>query len=431
MRTSNHLIATEIGTIASDWRTACLEEVCEPPQYGFTASATEQGNVRFLRITDITQSGVNWSDVPFCKCPPELYDKFRLATGDVVFARIGATTGKSYLVKDPPNSVFASYLIRVRPKKEMDPMFLAHFFRSSGYWRQVDAQKHTNLKKGISGSLLKTLIVPVPPLMEQRKIADVLGLLLYAIEQQARLIGLTTELKKALIQKLFTEGHHGEPQKETAIGLIPQSWMISRLGEHVKFKNGINFSSAQKGNIGIPTIDVLNMYGEEGCVVSLDKIYRVNKSIDPDHYLKDGDLLFVRSSLKLEGVGWSSMFKNGNEPTTFCGFIIRARLNDKNVLSPKFLTIYFRTEQARRQLISGGARVAITNINQGLLQQTQIPIPPEDEQREIADTIEHLDGKIAFHRRKQDLLSELFKTLLHQLLTGKIRVNDLDLSIPL
>jgi type I restriction enzyme, S subunit len=136
------LVGTEIGTIAPEWRIAPLSEVCEPPQYGYTASAEEKGNVRFLRITDIRNSGVEWLNVPFCHCPTELLEKYRLASGDIVFARIGATTGKSYLIKDPPLSVFASYLIRVRAKPEIDPAFLSQFFRSPGYWCQVDAQKN-------------------------------------------------------------------------------------------------------------------------------------------------------------------------------------------------------------------------------------------------------------------------------------------------
>lgn len=136
------LVETEIGTIASDWKVAPLESICEPPQYGYTASAQEEGDVRFLRITDITNSGVNWPSVPFCECPPELLGKYRLACGDIVFARIGATTGKSYLIKNPPPSVFASYLIRVRARSEIDPGFLSYFFRSHAYWRQVNAQKN-------------------------------------------------------------------------------------------------------------------------------------------------------------------------------------------------------------------------------------------------------------------------------------------------
>ena len=213
----------------TDWIITPLETVCEPPQYGYTASAQKEGNVRFLRITDITNSGVNWGKVPYCKCPPKLLDKYRLRSGDIVFARIGATTGKSQLIENPPPSVFASYLIRVKGKEEMDPVFLSQFFRSDSYWRQVDAQKNSNLKKGLSGSLLKKLLIPLPPLPEQRKIAGVLGVVQRAIEQQERLIALTTELKKALMQKLFTEGLRGEPQKQTEIGLVPESWEVVPL----------------------------------------------------------------------------------------------------------------------------------------------------------------------------------------------------------
>ena len=152
---------TEIGTIANDWMVTTLENVCEPPQYGFTASAEEKGNARFLRITDVTDSGVNWPNVPFCDCPEELLDKYRLASGDIVFARIGATTGKSYLITNPPHSVFASYLIRVRCKSDIDPDFLSKFFRSDAYWWQVDAQKDTNLKSASMGRCLRHFKFPL------------------------------------------------------------------------------------------------------------------------------------------------------------------------------------------------------------------------------------------------------------------------------
>ena len=92
--------------------------------------------------------------------------------------------------------------------------------------------------------------------------------------------------------------------KQTEIGLIPKDWELKKFGDIAEFKNGINFSSDQKGDIGILTIDVLNMYGS-GFAVTFDKLYRVDKGINESYFLKSGDLLFVRSSLKREGVGWT------------------------------------------------------------------------------------------------------------------------------
>ena len=223
------LVETEIGTIAPDWRIVPLKDVAEKPQYGLTAKSAKSGDTKFLRITDITDQGVNWATVPFCSAPKKKIDTCRLKSGDIVFARIGATTGKSYMINDPPDAVFASYLIRVRVGNDLEPGFLIHFFQSRGYWQQVDANKHANLKKGVNGSVLSELLLPLPPLPEQKKIAYILSTVQRAIEAQERIIQTTTELKKALMHKLFTEGTRGEPQKQTEIGLIPESWEVDRF----------------------------------------------------------------------------------------------------------------------------------------------------------------------------------------------------------
>ena len=102
-------------------------------------------------------------------------------------------------------------------------------------------------------------------------------------------------------------------------------WEQIEFGKIADFKNGINFEKKQKGDNGIPTIDVKNMYSDS-CFVNTNNLYRVNKSINPDYFLTNGDLLFVRSSLKEEGVGWTSLFNGKSNSMTFCGFIIRARI---------------------------------------------------------------------------------------------------------
>ncbi len=164
---------TEIGLIPESWEVVPLKNVAEKPQYGLTAKAEKSGVLKFLRITDITDYGVNWTTVPYCSSSKRKIDTCKLKSGDIVFARIGATTGKSYMINDPPDAVFASYLIRVRAGDNLEPGFLIQFFQSRGYWQQIDANKHTNLKKGVNGSILSELLIPLPPLDEQRKITGV------------------------------------------------------------------------------------------------------------------------------------------------------------------------------------------------------------------------------------------------------------------
>ena len=107
--------------------------------YGYTESASsEPVGPRFLRITDIQDDRVEWESVPYCKIEAAVVPKYRLASGDIVFARTGATTGKSFLVDDPPDAVFASYLIRLRLlDKTLLPEFVSLFFQTAGYWQSI------------------------------------------------------------------------------------------------------------------------------------------------------------------------------------------------------------------------------------------------------------------------------------------------------
>lgn len=154
---------TEIGEIPAHWELQRVEDIALKPQYGFTASATwKDTGVRFLRITDITDSGVLWSSVPFCDWDEGDAQKYGLQDDDIVFARTGATTGKSYLVRGCPRAVFASYLIRLRVKPGIMPDYLYHYFNTDSYWQQVSLNKTGATQPGINGTKLAELLVPVP-----------------------------------------------------------------------------------------------------------------------------------------------------------------------------------------------------------------------------------------------------------------------------
>jgi type I restriction enzyme S subunit len=187
---------TEIGLMPQHWEVMRLGDVIDKPEYGYTATASSKViGPKFLRITDIQNSGVDWVSVPYCACPSVEEGKYRLQSGDILFARIGATTGKTYIVRDSPPAIFASYLIRVRCKSSLLPGYLSQFTTTDQYWNQINASKGGRLKQGINIPALKSLLVPFPSLPEQQEIALVLSSMDKKIEAE--------ENRKAVLQNLF------------------------------------------------------------------------------------------------------------------------------------------------------------------------------------------------------------------------------------
>lgn len=187
---------TEIGPMPESWEAARVGKYCQKPEYGFTESAiADEIGPKFLRITDITENGVNWHTVPYCRCSQNLFPKYELKENDILFARIGATTGKSHIVKNPPRAIFASYLIRLRPLYDVVPAYLYDFFNSEAYWNQVNANKMNNLKGGVNSSFLSDIIFPLPSKSEQMEIANII----LTIDHK---IGIYTA-KKTALQDLF------------------------------------------------------------------------------------------------------------------------------------------------------------------------------------------------------------------------------------
>ena len=196
---------TEIGEIPESWEVVRLGEYCKKPDYGYTESATEiPVGPRFLRITDIQNDVVDWQKVPFCVCSRDTKEKYLLKTGDIVIARIGATTGKAYLIEDCPEAIFASYLIRVRAKEDLLPIFLEQYFRSNNYWRQIDQSKGGRLKGGVNIPILSNLVLSLPPLPEQRTIANIFRAIDEKTTALEREVELIDELFHAMLEELMT-----------------------------------------------------------------------------------------------------------------------------------------------------------------------------------------------------------------------------------
>ena len=150
-------------------RLGCITDVI---QYGLSNSAESTGDYRLLRITDIQNGCVNWDTVPFtCTDEPE---KYLLHKDDIVFARTGATVGKSFLITDLPYaSVYASYLIRIRLINGISANYIYQFFNSYCYWAQVTDKSVGVGQPNCNGTALKELFIPLPSQAEQNRIVPV------------------------------------------------------------------------------------------------------------------------------------------------------------------------------------------------------------------------------------------------------------------
>ncbi len=411
--------------IESVWPTKRIDEVCEKPQYGFTASSTtERVGPQFLRITDLREGGLDWEQVPYCIGPASERERFRVKHGDLVVARIGATTGRASLVLNPPEAVFASYLIRLRAKAGLNPFFLYFFTKSRDYWQWVAGNKGNNLKGGVNASLLTEIEVPMAPEPEQERIAAVLWKVQRAIEVEDKLIATATELKWSVMHQLFTCGLRGEPQKESEIGAFPESWnpvQIRTVGELVAggtpsrtvegYWNGGTIPWVKTGEVNYCLIEcAAERITEEGLRHSAAKI------------LPEGTLLIAMYG---QGVTRGKVAILGIKAATNQACVGLIPYDDE--FNIKYLYHYLTFSYERLRSLSHGAQQQ--NLNAELIRDIEFPLPDdEQESKEIAGILDVIDRKISLHERKRATLQELFKTLLYKLMTGEIRVTNLDID---
>lgn len=420
--TETNLIETEIGLFPDSWSVEPLGKICEKPTYGFTDSASKVGNAKFLRITDITENGVDWEAVPYCNCPVNKLNNYLLKDGDIVFARIGATTGKSYIINNPPVAVYASYLIRVRTKDEINPLFLYFFFQSKEYWKQVDANKKSNLKQGVNGSILQKLLIPKPEKDEQDSIANIISLIQSAIQKQEQIINTTIELKNALMKKLFTEGMNSEPLKETEIGLIPESWVVVKIGSFGKCVTGTTPKTSVIEYYENPQYDFIAPadIGETKFVYnSLKQISEAG--INVVRHLPPNAVLCVCIGSTIGKVGLTVKEKSATNQqlnSIIC--------NDD--YDPQFIYYLLNYYSGYWRTFSTPSPVPI--LSKGTFEQIDIRATKnKEEQTSIVKTLSACDAKIEFHKNKKQTLKTLFSSCLHQLMTGKVRVKDAEKKV--
>ena len=213
--------------VPEGWEWTRLGNLSSLIQYGLSNSAEAQGTHRLLRITDIQDGKVNWKDVPFTTV--ENAENYLLRKDDIVFARTGATVGKSFLVTELPfESVYASYLIRIRLFDCISPSYLYQFFNSYCYWEQITDKSVGVGQPNCNGTSLKELFIPLPPLHEQKRIVPAANALLKyasAIESERASLQEIINLAKSKILDLAIRGKLVPPDPNDE----PASVLLERI----------------------------------------------------------------------------------------------------------------------------------------------------------------------------------------------------------
>ena len=205
--------------VPNGWVWTRLGNLCAAIQYGLSNSAEPKGSHKFLRITDIQNGTVNWDTVPFTRTSDP--DVYLLKPGDIVFARTGATVGKSFLITETPYpSVYASYLIRIRLLGDLLSEYIYQFFDSACYWSQITDKSVGVGQPNCNGTALKELFIPLPPINEQLRIIPTVRKLLKRVTkidtEEKALISIVTAAKAKILDlairgKLVPQNPDDEP----------------------------------------------------------------------------------------------------------------------------------------------------------------------------------------------------------------------------
>ena len=255
---------------------------------------------------------------------------------------------------------------------------------------------------------------------EQRKIAGVLGVVQRAIEQQERLLALTAELKKVLMHKLFTEGLRGEPQKQTEIGPVPKSWEVMKMGSLGKIVTGATPKTAVPEYYMPPEVDFIAPadLGQTRHIYSSEKKIS-RRGFEAVRGLPKDAVMCVCIGSSIGKVGMTS--KDASATNQQINSVICDEKHD-----PAF--IYYLLSHFAEYWRGFATFGPVPILSKGSFETINIVVPPmKGEETEIAEYFTALDAKVEVHMRRKVLLTDLFRTLLHQLMTAKIRAHELDL----
>ena len=411
---------TDLGPLPKEWRVVRLGEVVKLtkgrkpdeliPKYQFGALPYLTADYFRNRLPTEWVPAQYLSKLPLC------------SKEDVVLIWDGSKAGQVFIGLE---GVLASTMVRIDPEKQIERHYLYYFLLTQ--FDLLNNKTTGTTIPHINKEVFRNLPIPLPPLPEQRAIAHVLRTVQRAKEATEGVIAALKELKKSLMQHLFTYGpvpvteRERVPLQETEIGPIPAHWRVVRLGEVALLERGLSWSKADEGSNGIGVLSIPDIL-TNGRLNPFPRVH-LSKQVTSNKLLVKGDILLVGSSGAAKNVGRSGVLREEPaSPLAFASFTIRLR-GKPDALLQEFAFYLIQSSWIDFAHFSKRAADGKYNLQLRQLQSAFIPLPPLDEQREIARMLQAVDAKIAAEQTRRAALEDLFKTLLHELMSGRRRVS--------
>jgi len=402
------------------WQKTRLGEIAQA-MYGYTESASfKDVGPKFLRITDLQNDGVVWDSVPHCKIDNIDLSKYTLKDGDIVFARTGATTGKSYLVRKPPLAVFASYLIKLSVSDgRILPDFLYKYFQTQEYWDAINNGVSGSAQGGVNASKLSELHIPLPPLPEQKRIVAILDEAFSGISRAKEIaeknLANSREIFESYLHSVFA--NPGGGWEEKMLG-------DPNLVEIIDGDRGKNYPSKRD-------------FTDEGFCLFMN-----TKNVRPDGLLFETKMFITEKKDFLLGNG--KLNRNDVVMTTrgTIGNIgiysndieyDHIRINsgmlifrpNQTVITSEYLFEMFRSGIMKRQIEKHVSGAAQPQLPIKTLVRFTIPVPCNiAEQNRIVKRLKELKAETgnleSIYKQKLTSIEELKKSLLHQAFSGSL-----------
>ena len=354
--------------------------------YGVSESAKASGKYKLLRITDIQNNSVHWDSVPYTDFDENKANSYLLNDGDILFARTGATVGKSYLVQGlTEEAIYASYLIRVQTYDVVLPQYVKFYFESGYYWEQIEQESVGVGQPNVNGTILGNLHIPIPPIHEQCRIVSELTKWMGIIDviEQGK-TDLQTVIKQAKSKildlaihgKLVSQNPTDEPASELLKRInpdaeitcdnghyqnLPGSWCVAPMGMLCSLSDGEKQTDVERINL-----DVKYLRGE-----------RDAKTLTAGKFTPANSLLIL-----VDGENSGEVFRTpieGYQGSTFKRLSIKDDMNTDYVL--QVINLH------RKILRENKVGSAIPHLNKKLFKEIEVPIPPYKEQQRIVEAI--------------------------------------------